>query len=1097
LAKILQRAFKRYYLLILLSLFKIVLRRKTAYFYFFISLSAAMLFSEVAQAQFYNGTQTEFGKNRVQYDDFQWQFYKFDKFETYFYTGGKDLAKYTANYANVRIKEIEKFLDFYLDEPIQFIIYNKQSHFRQSNIGLSTNPNYNIGGVTRIVGNKLFVYFEGDYDKFTKQLDAGMMQVLIYQMIYGGNWREVLSNSALLHLPEWYINGLVSYLSNPDDPLVNAKIKDGIKQEKFKKFNGLANEEAKIAGHAMWQYIAEVYGENVISNILYMTRISREIDDGFLYVIGVPFDELYQGWIEYFNNKFKANQAATSPKDLGEKVEFKIRKNRRYQNFKSSPNGDYIAYTTNKLGKYKVFLYDQKQSKRIKIFVNEHKLDRIQDYSYPVLAWHPSGELVSFVIEDKGNLLLYSYNIKDEMLSVKSLFKLEKVLSLSYFNDGRQMVFSAFNEGKTDLYLYNTLGNTQKKITDDFYDDLSPQISADGEKIFFISNRPNDSLNTEHEVDRYRHETDVFVYDLLNDETPISSVTDTEDKNETSPLTVGDELYYIISEPTLTRRFRAKFDSSISRIDTSIHYNYFYRSTEVHTYDKVLLEQSSENSKTIDQIFFEKGRYALYSKDLISQAEQDSTLKGGHGKTTTMEEGKVEKEGFLVFDEINPSKEVDIYNYEFSPNDKPSKDLKLTKDESASIASKKEIEPLEFPTQRLYRLNFRVDESVLQLNNTFINGQYQLFNGGPFINSGLGINTKIGIVDLMEDHRVYGGFRYSGDLIEYSLSYQNLKKRLDKEFMITRSRERNEDGPFPFDVKTLRGVGSFSWPFSEVTSLRGVAEIRNDKVIPLSSNLQNLELDIFNEYWASLKLAYVFDNTRDIALNIKYGTRFKIFAEQYQMVYSEQDDSESSDLTVVGFDFRHYQKIHREFIYVGRIAGSKSFGSNPLIYYLGGVDEWWKSDIFNENTPIDFSQNFGFQALAANMRGFLQNIRNGSSFMLINQELRLPVFSYFINRPIQSDFVRDFQIIGFGDVGTAWTGGSPYDDDNPLNNETRVNGPITVTYEDINDPLVAGFGFGLRTSLLGYFVRADWAWGVENGEVSDDSMFIFSLSLDI
>ena len=1048
-------------------------------------------------AQFYNGTRTDFGKNRVQYDEFKWQYYKFNKFETYFYTGGKDLAKYTANYANVRIKEIEKFLDFYLDEPIQFIIYNKQSHFRQSNIGLSTNENYNIGGVSRIVGNKLFVYFEDDYDQFTQQLDAGIINVLVYQYIFGGNWREVLRNSALLHLPEWYINGLVSYLSNPDDPLVKAKIKDGILTDRFKRFNGLTNEDAKIAGHAMWQYVAEVYGENVISSVLYMTRISREIDDGFLYVIGVPFEDLYDDWIKYFKEKYDLKQNKIS-KNQGEEVEFKIKKNRRYQNFITGPNGKYIAYTTNKYGKYKVFLYDREESKRIKIFVNEHKLDRIQDYSYPLLAWHPSGELVSFIIEDKGLLWLYSYNIKEETLSSKNLFKLEKVISFDYFNDGRQIVFSAFHEGKTNLYLYNTLGNTQKKLTDDFYDDLNPQVSADDQKIFFTSNRNNDSLNKEHEIDRFEHETDIFVYDLLDDENPIQSVTDTDDKNESDPLIVDEKLHYLLRENQLTSRYQATFDSSISRIDTSIHYNYFYRSELKDSYHQNLLEHASANSEQIDQLFFREGKYALLSKKLekkIGELPNNEKAKQDAG-TEMLEE--IEKEGFIVFDEVDPPREVDIYNYEFNQENKTSQESEDEKSEKSILSSEKDdIEPLDFPTQRLYRLNFRVDESVLQLNNTFINGQYQLFNGGPFINSGLGINTKIGIVDLMEDHRIYGGFRYSGNLIEYSLSYQNLKKRLDKEFMITRSRERNDNTPFPFDIKTLRGIASFSWPFSEVTSLRGTAAIRNDKVVPLSSNRQNLEFDIFNEYWASLKLAYVFDNTRDISLNIRYGTRFKIFAEQYQMIYSEQDNSQSSDLTVLGFDFRHYQKIHREFIYVGRVAGSKSFGSNPLIYYLGGVDEWWKSDIFDESTPIDFSQNFGFQALAANMRGFLQNIRNGSSFLLINQELRFPVFSYFINHPIQSDFVRDFQIIGFGDIGTAWTGGSPYDDDNPLNNETRVNGPITVTYENINDPLVAGFGFGLRTSLLGYFVRADWAWGVENGEVSDDSMFIFSLSLDI
>lgn len=1060
------------------------------------------------QAQFYNGTRTDFGKNRVQYDEFEWQFYRFNKFETYFYTGGKDLAQYTAKYANVRIKEIEKFLDFYLDEPIQFVIFNKQSHFRQSNIGLSTDESYNIGGVSKIVGNKLFVYYEGDYAKYTKQLDAGILRVLIYQMIYGGNWREILRNSALLHLPEWYISGLVSYLSDPNNPLVNSRIKDGILEDRFKRFNGLGSEEARVAGHSMWQYIAEIYGTNIISNVLYMTRMSREIDDGFLYVIGVSFDELYNDWIAHYKEKYETENKAIQS-DFGEAVEFKLKKNWRYQNFKTGPNDRYIAYTINKLGKYKVFLYDKQTKSLKKLMTNEHKLDRIQDYTYPIIAWHPTGNLFSFVIEEKGLILMYSYVIEDEELSVKPIFKLEKVLDYTYLNSGRQMIFSAFNEGKTDLYLYNVIGNAQKKLTNDAYDDLLPQINSTDDKIFFVSNRNNDSLNVPHFEDRFRHETDIFVYDLLNDEAPISAVTNTDNRNETMPIIVDDKLYYLTQEQNRSSRYKAVYDSAVSRIDTIVHYNYFYNAELMDQYNQNLLWQSSNRNKLIDQLFYEKGNYTLYTKQLL---EQDGVGFLNEKGDEYIEELDIkQKESFLVFDEAVPVRKVDIYNYEFSST-RPGLAQNKVKNLKKGLKSKDRIESLDFPTQRLYRHNFKVDESVLQLNNTFINSQYQIFNGGPYINTGIGINTKIGIVDLMEDYRVYGGFRYSGDLIEYSLTYQNLKKRLDKEFTLMRTRNRDDNASIPNDVKTLRGIAAFSWPFSEVSSLRFMISTRNDKIIPLSEDRPNLTLDIANEYWSSLKMAYVFDNTRNVALNIRYGTRFKIFAEHFRKIHSDIGDNDAniqllesqlgfnfsgSNLSVLGFDFRHYQKIHRELIYVARLAGSRSFGKSQLIYYLGGVDEWWKSDVFDESTPIDQSTNYGFQAQAANMRGFLQNIRNGNSFMLLNQELRFPVFSYFINRPIQSDFIRDFQIIGFGDIGTAWTGGSPYDDDNPLNNETLVNGSITVTYENINDPLVGGFGFGFRSTLLGYFVRMDWAWGVENGEVSKESTFIFSLGLDI
>jgi len=1039
--------------------------------------------------QFYNGTQTTFGKNRLQHQDFKWQFYRFQKFETYFYTGGKKLAEHTAHYSNQRIDQLEQFLDFYLSEPLQFVIFNKQSHFRQSNIGLASDGNYNIGGVTNIVDYKVFIFFDGDYENLEKQIDAGILRVLINQMIYGGNWREVLKNSALMSMPEWYVEGLISYLVYPDNPVVKARIKDGVLNEEFKKFNTLNSEKAAIAGHAMWEYIAETYGQNVISNILYMTKISREIDDGFLYVIGMPFKELYNEWANYYNNKYSDSQT----EELGEVVPIRIQKNKRYQNFKLDPNNRYFTYTTNKLGKYKIYLYDKGTEKKKKIFVAEHKLDRLQDYSYPVVNFHPSGKLLAFITENKNDVYLYQYNIEEDVLNHKPILKIDKVLSFDYRKNGQQMVLSAVANGQSDLYLYSIIGNTQTALTNDIYADLNPVFNDDGSKIFFTSNRPYDSLFSKQTPIRFNHKKNIFAYDLNAKDNHIRAVTTTEDKNEVLPISnSNDHLFYLIHEGEKTTRYQSKFDSAVSRIDTAIHYQYFYKTIDKQTYNNSILEHDIIKNNIIGQLGFNNQRYQLYLKEPNGSAPSriDESRNEEISKTVDYQEQRRNLESFYK----EPGKQIiDFDNYSFGEEEsQPRKERK----QELSKTKISESEELKFPTQRIYRLNFSPDNSVLQLNNQFITHQYQQFNGGPYINPGVGVNAKIGIVDLMENHRVYGGIRYSGDLIEYSLNYQNLSKRLNKEYSISRRRLRQTGTPFPYDVKTLEATTSLIWPFNEVSSLRGVVALRNDKNIPLSSNQFNLERGITNNYWGSVKAAYVFDNTRDVTLNIRYGTRYKVFVEQYQLIYEELEGY-ATDLTVFGFDFRHYQKIHRELIGVFRFAGSKSIGSNPLIYYMGGVDEWWKSDIFDRNTPIDYGMNYGFQALAANMRGFLQNVRNGNNFAVINTELRLPVFSYLINRPIQSSFIRNFQIVGFGDIGTAWVGDSPFSKKNPIIDESQVTGPIKVTYENINNPIVGGLGFGLRTTLLGYFVRADWGWGVENGAISDKPLFMLSLSLDI
>jgi hypothetical protein len=262
----------------------------------------------------------------------------------------------------------------------------------------------------------------------------------------------------------------------------------------------------------------------------------------------------------------------------------------------------------------------------------------------------------------------------------------------------------------------------------------------------------------------------------------------------------------------------------------------------------------------------------------------------------------------------------------------------------------------------------------------------------------------------------------------------------------------------------------------------------------LSTDQQNMINKGVRKYWAGIKGEYVFDNTRMIALNLYDGTRFKAFGEYYQQV-----NGNWSDVFVVGADIRHYQPLHRSLIWANRFAASTSFGGSRLIYYMGAVDNWTNLSrtvpTFDYSVPIDTTQNFVYQALATNMRGFSQNIRNGNSFAVFNSEIRWPVFRYFANKPINSDILANLQLIGFFDIGTAWSGSTPWDEKNHLNREVIENGPLVIVIDKTNEPIVAGFGFGLRTRLLGYFVRADWAWGIEN-YVLLPRIFYLSLSLD-
>jgi len=375
---------------------------------------------------------------------------------------------------------------------------------------------------------------------------------------------------------------------------------------------------------------------------------------------------------------------------------------------------------------------------------------------------------------------------------------------------------------------------------------------------------------------------------------------------------------------------------------------------------------------------------------------------------------------------------------------------------------------------------------VTQLGNDFLNASYQKFTGGGspvYLNPGIDGTFKIGMTDLLEDHKIVGGFRIAGDLSsnEYILSYDDRTKRLDKQFVLHRESlldVAQSDGSL-IKVHTDEAIYRLRWPLSEVARIGGSMSYRNDQTVYLATDDAHLAQPSDYQNWAIGKLEYVYDNTIKRGLNLYNGLRYKVFYEYYKQI-----DAKATDMSVIGCDFRYYQKIHRDLIWCNRFSASSSFGAEKLIYYMGGVDNWFTPK-FNNSIPIATDQNYAFQTLAVPMRGFYQNTRNGNNFMLLNSEVRWPIFKYLISRPIRSDFINNFQIIGFGDLGTAWNGASPWSEENSLNTTiiSYVGNPITVTLKNHTNPIVGGYGIGLRTRIFGYFVRLDFAHGVEDGVI--------------
>jgi Tol biopolymer transport system component len=1066
----------------------------------------------IVSAQFYYGLHQTFGKNRVQYNDFDWTYMRYEQYDVYFYKGGRPFAEKTSVMAKRNLAQMQRFLDQNLDQRIYIMVFNSLSDLKQSNLNAADEEAYNTGGVTRNAGNRMFVYYDGDYAHLEQQIREGLAHLILSNMLYGG-FTSALKNSALLSLPEWYTEGLISYMSRPWDPTIDEHVMDGFASGTYKRLNSLLGEEAVYCGHGIWNYIAETYGEGVIKNILFMTIIHRSVDKALQQVLGITLKEFQVSLRDFYTKRY---QNTLAQENLEGSEIIRAKKEERIFEVKVSENGRYLAYASNQGGLYKAYTYDFVKKKKSRVFKRGFRIAQNNDYSYPLLAWSPNNRILAAITEEKGFIWLYFYDEQKKKLERKELFGFQKILSFRYSDDGKELLFSAVKNGRTDIFVYAILSTSIDQITNDDFTDLYPDYLNNGKQIVFSSNRIHDTLSDNQKAWRFNPNMDLFVYNRTKkDNKLLWRLSNTPAESEIRAQRYQPGYISFLSNPNgKQERFIIGIDSSIAFVDTITHYAYsFTRGAASDLSRNITEEYFSPDGDRGAGLYFIKKRFRIYDIPYKDATEMSLTEADDRKENQVVDNNR---KNILteVIDEVDPRAsdlnlyEIDINNYEFDPSLVRQEGPKLEPVKPSGPVTtnptqqQTEEENYVFPPARNYFLTFFRDNFTFKIDFVFDNPQYQTFTGipnGDLLNAGFNAQFKVGTTDLLNNYRIVGGFRTDFQPVpglglspnsEVMLGLVNQKKRLNKQLTLyRRSQLTTQQGFFWLRLITYEGHLKAIWPFNPVQSIQGSVGWRHTREIVLSDG--PISLPISDRYldYGVVKAAFIHDNTRMLGMNLYRGTRYKIFSEYYQNATQAR-----TYMGTAGIDFRNYVPIHRTFIVATRFAAGTSFGSEKLIHYLGGVDNTINPKI-NTETPISRTENYQFQTVVTNMRGFWQNARNGNSFAVLNGELRFPIFNYLANQPIRSEFINNFQIVGFGDLGTAWNGPSPWSDENAFNNRIITSGNLTITINRQTNPLIGGYGFGLRSRVLGYFVRADWAWGVENGIVLP-SVFYFSLSTD-
>ena len=91
-------------------------------------LSFTFLFKYQALAQFYY-----FGRNKVQYEEFDWKILRTEHFDIYYYGEMGYVAEIGANYAEEMYNELKVKMDHLVTRRVPLIFYNTTIDFQQTN----------------------------------------------------------------------------------------------------------------------------------------------------------------------------------------------------------------------------------------------------------------------------------------------------------------------------------------------------------------------------------------------------------------------------------------------------------------------------------------------------------------------------------------------------------------------------------------------------------------------------------------------------------------------------------------------------------------------------------------------------------------------------------------------------------------------------------------------------------------------------------------------------------------------------------------------------------------------------------------------------
>lgn len=1079
----------------------------------------------------------KYGQNRLQYRTFNWRHYDTKHFRIYHYDrAGRELARYVAEQVENDIAVIESKIGGQFPDRFNIILYNNYDEYKQTNIGKKDDSQLQDipAGIVNIVGDKLVVYFTGEHTELRRQTRAGMARVVMEHRVFGETLREVVRNAILMNLPEWTVSGFISYIVDGWDAESNSNWKNLMEAYPRAGFYTLAEVDPELAGKAFWKYVSDKYGEGNMKNLVYITQQKSSINQAVKMNLGMKIKYAYDSAIAFYKEVYAQDELNQNlPDSASALIEIDVPKDGTLiRDIRVSPNGKDVAYIAWKNGEFKVYIQKTAKTQVRSAVMTGGVLDYsgVPDPDYPLITWSNTGYKLAILYKKGKETRLRIYNaIKAQIENyVIPDSRFDRVLGMTFMEDDDKLIFSAIKKSKTDIYEFTIRGKRMKNITDDAWDDVQPWYVSGGSRrgILFLSNRPAPNLEVPIQVNELpTGPMNVYFYNTTTQKKELLQLTDIEKGEITQPIQYGTENYaYLYNENGIYNQYIIMLKNDINSMDSA------YSVPVTNHARNIIAHQYSPVSNQVADVLQVGDKYKIYYKPLQNPRQG---VKVTNPQPTILKQSEAKKKRSVI--EATPSvmsgnstevvdepilEKGNAFETQFENEGEPAKP---TQRPTETIATEAEVDEEDMifdddgdivdstymnMRSRQYRRYFTPDFLSIRLDNTILFTKYQpadLYGERRFVNPSLGGMITVSLDDLMEDYSFTGGFRvpinFSG--MAYFFKFDNYKRYVDWSILYYRQSRLSNIGvayidtvsgliiPTEQTAKTTTDLvqGTVNYPLNKFESIRLHLGLRRDLLTFKAQDIFSLAVEApdNDKYWAMSRAEYVYDNSVNPVINIYNGFRFKFFAE-----YMYRLNGPNSGFYNLGTDFRYYKKIYKNFTFAIRFAAAHSAGDQKILYQVGGTDNWIGPK-YADDTPLRPGEQYGFQALATNMRGYEQNSWNGNSYGVLNTEFRLPVLTTFLNRPIQSEILRNLQLVTFADIGSAWFGFWP-NQDNVQNDKFYANQSLQVSIDDDSRVFGLGYGAGLRTLLLGYFLRLDCAWNIDNHRKKP--LLLFSMGTD-